>query len=298
MSRKDSSNDLSAEKAKRHAEKASRKVSPWIDGLARAGYVAKGVVYVVIGVLAIREATNTGGKTTGTSGAFQSLGTSPFGKVLLLVLAAGLVGYALWKLVQGVMDPEDKGNDFTGIVRRAAYVGSALIYGGLAFTAAQEVIGAEGKKDSKDDLTAQILGYYPPLGQILVALVGLVVIGVGVYQLHAALTSKFMNDLKLGDMSEVEEHWTTSVGSIGTTARAIVIFIAGGFVILAAYQSDPSEASGLGGAPQPLSATLRPLPPGRRRPRPHSLRPVHVYDRPLPAGRTALIPPEPRKRFG
>ena len=253
MSRKDPSSDVSADKARRHAESAARKVSPWIDGLARAGYVAKGVVYAVIGILAIRAATSTGGKTTGTSGAFQSLGSNPFGKVLLILLAIGLLGYALWKLVQGIMDPEDKGNDFMGIIRRAAYVGSALIYGGLSLTAAQEVIGSEGKKESKDNLTAQVLAYHPPLGQILVALAGLVVVGVGLYQLHAAIKSKFMDDLKLDEMSEVEERWTTSVGSIGTTARAIAILIAGGFVVLAAYQSDPSETRGLGGALHTLS---------------------------------------------
>ena len=253
MSRKDPSSDVSADKARRHAESAARKVSPWIDGLARAGYVAKGVVYAVIGILAIRAATSTGGKTTGTSGAFQSLGSNPFGKVLLILLAIGLLGYALWKLVQGIMDPEDKGNDFMGIIRRAAYVGSALIYGGLSLTAAQEVIGSEGKKESKDNLTAQVLAYHPPLGQILVALAGLVVVGVGLYQLHAAIKSKFMDDLKLDEMSEVEERWTTSVGSIGTTARAVAILIAGGFVVLAAYQSDPSETRGLGGALHTLS---------------------------------------------
>ena len=253
MSRKDTSSDVSADKARRHAESAARKVSPWIDGLARAGYVAKGVVYAVIGILAIRAATSTGGKTTGTSGAFQSLGSNPFGKVLLILLAVGLLGYALWKLVQGIMDPEDKGNDFMGIIRRAAYVGSALIYGGLSLTAAQEVIGSEGKKESKDNLTAQVLAYHPPLGQILVALAGLVVVGVGLYQLHAAIKSKFMDDLKLDEMSEVEERWTTSVGSIGTTARAVAILIAGGFVVLAAYQSDPSETRGLGGALHTLS---------------------------------------------
>ncbi len=253
MSRKDPSSDVSADKARRHAESAARKVSPWIDGLARAGYVAKGVVYAVIGILAIRAATSTGGKTTGTSGAFQSLGSNPFGKVLLILLAIGLLGYALWKLVQGIMDPEDKGNDFMGIIRRAAYVGSALIYGGLSLTAAQEVIGSEGKQESKDNLTAQVLAYHPPLGQILVALAGLVVVGVGLYQLHAAIKSKFMDDLKLDEMSEVEERWTTSVGSIGTTARAVAILIAGGFVVLAAYQSDPSETRGLGGALHTLS---------------------------------------------
>ena len=76
MARRESPDDLSADKVIRHAERASRKVSPWIDGLARAVYVAKGVVYIVIGVLAIRAATNTGGKTAGTPSSSLSPGRS------------------------------------------------------------------------------------------------------------------------------------------------------------------------------------------------------------------------------
>ena len=91
-------------RARRHAERAARKASPWIGRLARIGYVAKGVVYVVIGFLALREALGIGGETTGPSSAFRSIGSQLFGCVLVAILSAGLACYALWKLVHWIID--------------------------------------------------------------------------------------------------------------------------------------------------------------------------------------------------
>ena len=210
------------------------------------GYVAKGVVYATIGVLALREDLGEGGATTGPIGAMRSIGPHPLDSVLLVVLAVGLVGYALWKLVQGIMDPDDKGSDAHGTLRRVGYVGSGLIHGGLAFTAAQSIFGAEDT--SEDAMALSAMAYQPPLGQILVGLVGLVVIGVGLYQLYAAYTARFRDDLRLDLMSDAEDRWVTFAGCVGTAARALAIGVAGAFVILAAYQSDPSEVRGLGEA--------------------------------------------------
>jgi hypothetical protein len=100
------------------AERAARKAGPWIEGLARIGYMAKGAVYVVIGFLALREALGIGGETTGPSSAFRSIGSQPFGSIVVALLATGLAGYAVWKLVQGVMDPDEKGSDAHGTLRR------------------------------------------------------------------------------------------------------------------------------------------------------------------------------------
>lgn len=198
-------------------------------------------------MLALRESVGSGGKTTGTSGAFQSIGTQPFGKVLLLVLALGLACYALWKLVQSVMDPDGRGTEPHGLIRRAAYVGSAFIHGGLAVVAAQEVIGTEGRKDAKDDVTAQVIGFLPPLGQILVGIVALGVLVVGLYQLYAGLSAKFEDEIRTYRMNNAAR-WALLTGRFGTAARALVILVAGGFLLLAAWQADPQEARGLGGA--------------------------------------------------
>jgi len=246
MAGRDSSVGDVGQDAGDHVEEAARRAGSWVDRLARAGYAAKGVVYATIGVLAMREALGVGGATAGPVEAMRSMGPQHLDGVLLLVLAAGLLGYAAWKLVQGIMDPDDKGSDAHGILRRVGYVGSGLIHGVLAFTAAQSIFGAEDT--SEDAMALSVMAYQPPLGQILVALVGLGVIGVGLYQLYAASGAKFRDDLQLNGMSDAQERWLTLAGCVGTIARAIAIGVAGAFVVLAAYQSDPSEVRGLGEA--------------------------------------------------
>lgn len=228
------------------ADRAAKKAGPFVNATARVGYVAKGVVYATVGVLAFRVATGTGGETTGTSGAVNSIGSRPGGGVLLAILAAGLVAYAFWKLVQGVMDPEDKGSGLWGVVRRAAYGGSALIHASLAFTALEELLGRENQSGTFDQWTAQAMSQ--PFGRWLVMLAGLGVVVVGLYQLYAGLKAKFRDHLRLEDMGDTQERVTLWAGRIGTTARAVVILIAGSFVLLAAYQADPNEARGIGGA--------------------------------------------------
>src|SRR5215204_6696994 len=84
-----------------YAEEAARCASPWVERMARFGYVAKGVVYVVMGVLAVLAAVNAGGgSTTDQNGAFQAIEEAPFGQVLLGVVAIGLTGYVLWRSIQ------------------------------------------------------------------------------------------------------------------------------------------------------------------------------------------------------
>ncbi len=226
-----------------HVEEAARKARPWMDRIARAGYVAKGVVYATVGILAGQVALGVGGRTTGPGGAVNSIGSQPFGKAMLVLLAIGLLSYALWKLVQGIMDPDDKGSDLSGIVRRAGYVGSAVIHGGLAFSALDEVFGSEGQSTSLDTWTAEVMSQ--PFGRWLVALGAVGVLGVGMFQLYAGVTARYREDLKMYQMGDAGR-LALATGRIGATALAIVILVAGSFLLLAAYQADPSETRGLG----------------------------------------------------
>lgn len=243
-------NDSSSEVVKQHAEKAARRISPWVGWVARAGYVAKGTVYATIGALAMQEALGLGGRAPGPSGAMHSIESQPFGRSMLALLACGLVGYALWKLLQGIMDPDGKGSDVHGVLRRVGYVGSGVIHGVLAFIAAQSIMGEEDS--SEDAMMASAIVYQPPFGQFLVGMVGLIAIGVGLYQLYAAYAAKFQGELKLSTMSNMQGNLVMLAGRIGTAARALAIGAAGAFVVLAAYQSDPSETRGLGGALEAL----------------------------------------------
>ena len=94
------------QEAERRAEEAAEEVSPWVERIARFGYATKGVVYVVVGMLAVGVATGIGGRATDPPGAFQTISTQPFGRIILGFVALGLAGYALWRLVQAVADPE------------------------------------------------------------------------------------------------------------------------------------------------------------------------------------------------
>ena len=243
----------SVEGARQQADAVARKARPWIDVIARVGYVAKGTVYAAVGVLAGKVALGLGGKTTGTGGAVESIGSQPFGKIMLVLLAIGLTGYALWKLVQGIMDPDDKGADVGGIVKRVAYGGSAMIHLGIAFSALEELFGTEGQSTTLDQWTAYAMSYQPPLGQMLVGLVGLGVLVVGFYQLFAGVTGRFRRNIETYHMGHAA-WWALLTGRIGTAARALVILLAGSFVVLAAWEAEPEKTRGLGGA---LATILR-----------------------------------------
>jgi hypothetical protein len=239
---------------KRQVAASVEQASPWIERLGRLGYAAKGLVYVLVGVLAAQAAFTTGGQTTDSRGALQQIVQAPFGRVLLAIVAVGLVGYALWRFVQAGMDTENKGTDTKGILTRGAYAIVGLLYLGLAFSAVRMIMGSSdsgGGDAATQGWTARLMSQ--PFGQLLVGLVGAGVVGFGLYQLYQAYSAKFREKLKLGEMSPTEETWTERLGRFGYGARGIVFTMIGAFLIVAAIQAQPEQARGLGGALATLS---------------------------------------------
>ena len=98
--------ELSADQAKQEAKEAVHEASPWIERLGRLGYIAKGIVYILVGVLAAEVAAGVGGETTDTRGALQAILQAPFGRFLLVVITVGLAGYALWRFAQAGLDTD------------------------------------------------------------------------------------------------------------------------------------------------------------------------------------------------
>lgn len=234
----------SPQKIQSTARQAKRQARPWVEGLARAGYAARGIVYIVIGVLAFLSALSAGGQTTNSRGALHTIAGQPFGRILLGLVGIGLLGYALWRLVEAGFDPENKGSDAKGIVQRVGSAISGLTYTGLSLTAFKIVTGASGGKgSSQQDWTARLLSQ--PLGQWLVALVGLVVIGIGCNALHKAFTAKFRDKLKIEEMSGVENTWITRAGRAGYGARGVVWIMIGWFLVQAGRHSDARETRSL-----------------------------------------------------
>ena len=222
--------------------------SPWMERLFRLGYVAKGVVYAIIGWLAASTVFGSGGRTTGTRGALRSLVNRPFGRVLLGFVAIGLSGYVLWRFVQAIMDTENQGTDAKGIIQRLSYAGNGSIYAGLAITAVQIIMGEVDFDNGygSRDWTALLLAQ--PFGQWLVGTGGALVIGVGFYVFYQAYTAKFCRKFKLSEMSDTEKTWATRIGRFGLAARGVVYSIIGFFLIQAARQAKSKQVRGLEGA--------------------------------------------------
>jgi hypothetical protein len=240
----------------RQAEAAGEDVarSKHLERLARAGLVARGVVYGLIGILAIKVAIGSGGETTDQQGALKTIAGQPFGKVLLILVAIGLAGYALWRLVRAAIGhgPETGEDDAKD---RISGVVSGIAYGALCFTAVKILIGSSSSSSSSktEKATGGVLDW--PLGRYLVIVAGLVVLGVAVDQALKGIKQKFREDAKTEQMSPGVDQAYTAVGVVGHLARAVVFALIGWFVIKAAIDYDPDKAVGLDQALAKLSSS-------------------------------------------
>ncbi|KAB1076338.1 DUF1206 domain-containing protein [Methylobacterium planeticum] len=217
-----------------------------LERLARFGYGARGVVYCVVGALAVLAAVGQGGRADDSKGALRAVLGGPLGAWIVGLIALGLAGFALWRLVEGVTDADNRGRSLKGLVVRAAHVGSAAIYGGLALTAASLALGLglhRGGEDGLQDWTAWLLA--KPLGLWLVALIGLGVMGGGVAFGLKAWKGDVTERLAL---DAAACRWAKPIGRFGYAARGVAFLIIGGFFVAAAWHQASSEVKGLAGA--------------------------------------------------
>ena len=227
-----------------------------LEVLARVGLIARGLVYGVIGILAFKLAVGAGGKTTSQSGALQEIAGQPLGTVLLIALAIGLAAYAIWRLSEGVAGsrPDDDGS----LQRRVAAIGSAVAYAALCVTAVKIIAGAHASSGSPKPAAAGILGW--PGGPEIVAVAGLVIIGIGVYQGYKGIARKFLEDSRTERMGQGTEAAFTTLGIVGHVARAVTFMLIGYGLIKAALDYSAKSAVGLDGALQKLAhASAGPL---------------------------------------
>jgi hypothetical protein len=218
----------------------------WFEWLARAGLVARGVIYGIIGVLALEMAFGTSGKTTNQKGALAEIAQQPGGKILLTLMAIGLFGYAFWRLLRAAVGhgPEetDDGKE------RLKGLDSGIAYASLFVTCLAILFGSSGSggSGSPDKATGGVLGW--PGGQVIVGIAGLVLIGVGLYQGYEGVKKKFLEKSKTGEMSEKTEKAFTALGVAGHLARMVVFALIGYFLLKAAIDFDPKKAVSVDGA--------------------------------------------------
>jgi hypothetical protein len=218
--------------------------APTLEHLARLGYGARGAVYCLVGGLAVLAAVGSGGQTGGSTDALTSLLTKPFGRIWLGVIAAGLLSFALWRLVESATDADRHGASAKGLAVRAGHAIGGAINAGLALSAFQLALGQRGSGgdgQAAQDWTAWLLGQ--PLGQWLTGLIGLVLIGVGLGFLKKGWAGDVVRHLALPGRAQ---SWAVPVGRLGFAARGVVFSLIGGFLVLAAVHSRSSQVKGLG----------------------------------------------------
>ncbi|WP_217912755.1 DUF1206 domain-containing protein [Miltoncostaea marina] len=218
---------------------------PWVERLFRAGLVAKGVLYATMALLALGVALELGGRTTDQAGALRTLAGSPGGAVLTGLLAAGLVGYAAWRLAQAALDTDREGTDAGGLASRAGAAASGVVHLGLAVLAVRLMADAGGGSSGGGErqATAGVLGWTG--GRAIVAAAALLVIGVGAYNAWEGLSRRFMRRMRVaGGRRRLVER----LGAVGYIARGAVFALVGAFLMKAAVEYDPSEAVGIDGA--------------------------------------------------
>lgn len=236
-----------AQNARSDAKEAA--TSPWFTPLARAGYAAKGVIYLIMGMLALTAALGGSATPTDQKGAFETIVEHPFGQFLLLVVSIGLVGYALWCLCQGILDVDGKGTSAKGIVTRAGYAVVGIMYLTLAFAAFKLATGGSAGSSSDAatrDFTAQLLA--KPLGVALVVLAGLGALAIAGVLYYRAWKADFESLIRAKELGQKGKDLLVTLGRIGYAALGVVFTEISLFLVVAALRHNANEAQGLGGA--------------------------------------------------
>lgn len=236
-----------ARRAKREARSAEQ--SRPFRWLIRAGFVARGITYAVVGFLALALALGAGtlGAAASQQGALALIAQNWLGELALIVIAAGLLAYALWKLIQGIFGRGPEGGGGSSVFDRVGNIAGGIAYL-IFFALAVRTLAQSGKSSSSNPghTAAGVLGW--PGGPVLVGLGGGALLAVSIYQIYDAVTGKFAEEAKTQRMGSREQGLFMLMGRVGLTARSLVFVLIGYFLIRTAFEFNPKTAVGVDGA--------------------------------------------------
>jgi hypothetical protein len=217
--------------------------------LARIGYGARGLIYGTIGVLAIMLAFGASGSLKDSEGAIAFIGKQPLGLILLGVILIGLIGYSLWGLIRAFFDPLHHGKNIKGVFYRVGYFISAIGYGILILPTYNFIFGMSNaaQNGAQGVQLENIIGtiFLIPLGKWIVGLIGMIVLGIGAFQVFKGVRYNFDQEIKTYSLTSKQMKIVKIFGRVGTVGRAVVALIIGLFFLFAAYHADPSEVKGI-----------------------------------------------------
>jgi uncharacterized protein DUF1206 len=222
---------------------AERQAQPrrGMELLARAGLVARGVLYVLIGVLAVDVAQGETAKNASQQGAIHTVASQPFGKTLLVILAVGVFGYAAWRAVETFRGKEIETGEKRDTGERVGSAAAAIAYAVLFATIVGSLIGG-GSGNGGGGLN-RLTTWAMDKSPWIVGAAGVILIGVALYQGYKGVSRSFMKKIKRG--GETARRWIARLGSVGYCARMVVFGLIGFGLIQAARSYDPGKAKGL-----------------------------------------------------
>ena len=227
--------------------------------LGRAGFLARGLLYVIIGGIAVAIAFGQSSDQADKSGALQVLGRSPAGEVALWLLAVGFFGMALWRLTEVFFGSDTVGepqpDKRRAVFHRATAVGKVVLYGVLCYSVLAYAVGSGTQSSDTEsvDATATLLQH--PGGQVLVAVIGAVLVGTGIGLAYHAWRKKFLEAMDLSELPRRGQQVVEWLGRAGGIARGAVFVTAGVFLFIAAVKAQPGQAKGLDSALRALAQT-------------------------------------------
>jgi len=219
----------------------------WIERFMRFGYVVRGVIYLVIGLIALRLAFGIHGAAMSQTGAIVTIGHQPFGLILLVSVCVGLAGYSLWSAICALLDPFHEGHAPGGLATRAGFASSAIGYAGLLVITVRFIMGSHPHATTSYAWIAKLLA--KPYGAWLIGIAGVATIaGALLGEIVSGIRGKFREDLDLERRSQSEHRWAMRMGRIGIVTRGVVFAIIGIYLVAAAFHANPHHQTGTDGA--------------------------------------------------
>ncbi|SMO91228.1 DUF1206 domain-containing protein [Gracilimonas mengyeensis] len=216
--------------------------------IARTGYITKGIVYFFVGLFAVQAAIGVSAAASGTKQTIQEFIYRPFGDIILYVCMAGLFAHAVWRILQAIKDPEERGSGAGVMFFRLIDFLTGCLYISLSYACWQILQGLQTQSSDKNTevWVGKILVL--PFGKWLVLFCALVIVVAGLYQFYSAAIASFDYSFEDTKMSEKEKKMLRTLGQIGISAWGVVYCMVGFLFYQAAMQFDADEAGGLSDA--------------------------------------------------
>jgi hypothetical protein len=219
--------------------------NPWLEHAARVGYLIRGLLYGVMGVLALSLAIGTSAKTPDQRGSLYLLAGSPIAVPVLTIVIVGLSAYSIWGFTRAIYDPLGRGEKPAGVAARLGFAWSGMSYAALVIFAIGFLLGTTRTADtgSMQNMVRSVLTR--PAGAIVIILAGVIGVAAGLGQFVDAYRASFKSDLKRNQMSRAERVTVDSLGRFGMFSRGVVFTLLGWFVLQAGLQHDAARAQGI-----------------------------------------------------